>query len=151
MTRPAALSLSIATPLDVLFTADDIRSFRGRDESGDFGIQPGHADFLTLLSSCVVRWHDTTGKAGYCALRGGLMTVTGGQAIRIACREGVVGGDLVTLETVVAQKRAEDREASSRARVSQTKLHARAVRQIMRRLGGHGTADVDMVLEDLLK
>ena len=105
MTRPTTLSLSIATPLDVLFTADDIRSFRGRDESGDFGIQPGHSDFLTLLSSCVVRWRDATGKAGYCALRGGLMTVTGGNTIRIACREGVVGDDLATLEAMVARKR----------------------------------------------
>ncbi len=148
---PQTLSLSITTPLDVLFRADDIRSFRARDGSGEFGILPGHADFLTVLNACVARWQDAAGKTSYCAVRGGVLTVSGGSAIGIACREGILSDDLAALEQAIAQQRAGDIEASSRARVSEAKLHAKAVRQIMRRLAGRGVTDQDMPLEDLLQ
>ncbi|PHP66989.1 F0F1 ATP synthase subunit epsilon [Zhengella mangrovi] len=147
--RPTALSLVITTPLDVVFRSDRVVSFRAADASGDFGIQPGHADFLTVLGACVARWRDGRGTVSYCALRGGVLTVSEGRDIRVACREGVLGDDLASLEAVIAQERSDTEEAAARARIGEARLHAKAIRQIMRRLSGQGDADMERLLDEL--
>lgn len=149
--KPRSMSLVITTPLEILFSADDVRSFRARDDSGAFGILPGHADFLTAIPACVARWTDLGGRERFCTLRGGLLTVTGGAGIRVACREAVLGDDLQELEKIIARKREAEFVATSRARVTETKLHAKAVRQIMRRLAGRSVSETEMRLEDLLR
>ncbi len=127
-----AMHLTIATPMDLLVDETDAQALRAEDESGGFGILPGHTDFLTALPASVVRWQGQDGKRHYCALRAGLMTVTEGARVAIACREGILGDDLTALEAEVARLRAEDRDAERRARVEQMRLHARAVRQLVR-------------------
>lgn len=129
-----ALHLTITTPMAMLVDAADVRSVRAEDESGHFGILPGHSDYLTALPASVVRWRDGAGRRGYCALRAGVLTVTGGADVAIACREGVLGDDLDDLIARVARLRHEEEDAGRGARVEQTRLHSRAVRQIMRYL-----------------
>lgn len=128
----SALHLTIATPMDLLVDEPSVRTLRAADESGAFGILPGHTDFLTALPASVVRWTGPDGDLHFCALRAGLMTVTNGTRIAIACREGVLGDDLAALEAEVEKLRAEDRDAARRAQVEQMRLHARAVRQLVR-------------------
>lgn len=130
----AALHLTITTPMDLLVDEPAARSVRAEDESGGFGILPGHTDFLTALPASVVRWRGPGGVLRFCALRAGLMTVSGGDRVAIACREGILGDDLAVLEAEVAKLRAEERDADRRVRVEQMRLHARAVRQFMRYL-----------------
>jgi F-type H+-transporting ATPase subunit epsilon len=67
-------------------------------------------------------------------VNGGVLTVTDGQHVAIACRQGTMSDDLVQLEADVAAMRAAEADASRRARVEQMRLHARAVRQLMRYL-----------------
>ncbi len=62
------------------------------------------------------------------------MTVTGGREVAIACRQGALGSDLAGLETEVQALRAADTDADRRARVEHMRLHAHAVRQLMRYL-----------------
>lgn len=126
-----ALHLTITTPGDVLVDARDIRSVRAEDESGGFGILPGHADLLTVLPASVVRWRDAGGAERYCVLRAGVLVVTDGAEVAIACRQGMVGADLDALEAEVDRFRASESDADRRARVEQMQLHARAVRQLM--------------------
>lgn len=128
------LRLTITTPNVVLLDEADVRSVRAEDKSGGFGILPGHADLLTVLPPSVVRWRASDGTERYCAIRRGVMTVRKGEIVSIACRQGVPGGDLRELEAEVESARAAEKEASARARVEETRLHASAVRQLVRYL-----------------
>lgn len=129
------LHLTITTPAAVLIDDAAVRSVRAEDESGGFGILAGHADLLTVLPASVVRWRGDDDAEHYCALRGGVMTVAEGRLVSIACREGSLGDDLATLEARVASLRASETDADRRHRVEQTRLHAQAVRQLIRLLG----------------
>jgi len=138
----AALHLTITTPSAVLVDRADVTSLRAEDESGGFGILPGHADLLTVLPASVVRWHGTDNIVHYCAVRGGVFTVTEGQRVDIACRQGTLGDDLTRLEADVEAMRAEETDADRRARVEEMRLHANAVRQLMHYLNSGATIQI---------
>jgi F-type H+-transporting ATPase subunit epsilon len=141
-----ALHLTIATPASVLVDAEDVRSLRAEDSRGAFGVLPGHADLLTVLPPSVVRWTRAGDSARYCALSGGVLTVSAGNRVAIACRRGTVGDDLERLEADVAAQRAAELDADRRAKVEQLRLHARALRQLMHYLrpGGRPPGDGDI-------
>jgi F-type H+-transporting ATPase subunit epsilon len=122
------MSLTIATPASLLVDATDVRSLRAEDMSGAFGVLPGHANLLTVLPPSVVRWTKSSEATFYCALSGGVLAVSGGDRVAIACRRGTVGDDLAALEAAVAAERSAELDADRRARVEQTLLHARAPR-----------------------
>ena len=50
------MRLTITTPLAIVVEADDVAHLRAEDETGAFGILPGHADFLTALAVSVASW-----------------------------------------------------------------------------------------------
>src|SRR6516165_1340575 len=79
-----AVRLTVTTPLAILVEASDVAHLRAEDETGAFGILPGHADFLTVLAVSVASWRDDRGAEHHVALRGGLLEVRGGDAIAIA-------------------------------------------------------------------
>jgi F-type H+-transporting ATPase subunit epsilon len=134
----AGLRLTVATPAAVLVDADNVRSLRAEDASGSFGVLPGHADLLTVLPPSVMRWTREGEPTRYCALSGGVLTITGGDRVAVACRRATLGDDLEQLQDAVAAQRAAELDADRRARVEQTQLHARALRQLMRYLRGDG-------------
>ncbi|MCR8549925.1 F0F1 ATP synthase subunit epsilon [Salipiger sp. P9] len=129
-----ALHLTITTPMELLVDEPAARALRAEDESGAFGILPGHTDFLTTLPASVLRWRDAAGALRFCALRSGLLTVRDGARVAVTCREGILGDDLEALASEVAALRAEEADADRRARVEQMRLHSQAVRQLMRYL-----------------
>lgn len=128
----SALHLTISTPMDVLVEAET-PSIRAEDESGGFGLLPGHVDMLTALPASVLRWRDGAGWR-FCALRGGLLTVREGREVSVACREGILGDDLGALAQQVAAFRAKEQSADRDVRVEQMRLHSQAVRQLMQYL-----------------
>ncbi len=132
------LRLTIATPSRLLIDAPDVRALRAEDGSGAFGVLPGHADLLTVLPPSVLRWTRSDGKTRYCALSGGVMTVSEGARVAVACRRGTLGDDLEKLQAEVAAARAAELDADRRAKVEQTRLHAQAVRRLMQSLRGDG-------------
>jgi F-type H+-transporting ATPase subunit epsilon len=129
-----SLHLIVTTPGQILVDSGDVAAVRAEDESGSFGILPGHADLLTTLIPSVVRWRTSDGAARYCAVHGGVFTVSEGRSVSIACREGVLGTSLEDLETKVRSVRAQQIEADRKARAEQVRLHALAVRQLLRYL-----------------
>ncbi|WP_067738484.1 F0F1 ATP synthase subunit epsilon [Novosphingobium naphthalenivorans] len=142
MTR--TLRLTIATP-ETAVTDSMACKVRAMDESGSFGILPGHTDLLTVLPSSLVRWEDEQGTRHYCAVRGGVLTVSGGNHVAIACRRARLGDDLHALEAEIEAERASEEDAERVARVKQAQMHARAVRQLMRYLmrdGDEGLSDI---------
>lgn len=138
------MRLRILTPLSVVIDVDDVLALRAEDATGSFGIQPGHADFLTSLAISVVSWESSDGARHYCAARRGLLSVSNGRDIVISTREAVAGDDLATLdETVLGRFRAAS-EAERVERVESTRLQLTAIRQIVRHLrpDGRGGAGI---------
>jgi F-type H+-transporting ATPase subunit epsilon len=129
-----ALHLIVTTPGQILVDSGDVAAVRAEDESGSFGILPGHADLLTALVPSVVRWRTADGSTHFCAVRGGVFTVSAGHNVAVACREGVLGDSLEDLEAKVRAVRAQQTEADRKARVEQVRMHALAVRQLLRYL-----------------
>lgn len=128
------MRLRIATPLAVVVDQDGVLTFRGEDASGSFGILPRHADFLTSLAVSVVTWQSRDFTRHFCAVRRGILSVTGGREIAITTREAVPGDDLATLDASVLARFRADVELERTENVETTRLHLNAIRQIMRHL-----------------
>ncbi len=146
------MKLTIATPLAIIVESDAIAHLRAEDETGAFGILPGHADFLTALSVSVASWRDRDGIEHHAALRGGMLEVREGDEIAIATREAIVSDDLHHLETEVLATFRRGMEDERVARTDAQRLYLAAIRQICRFVrsesiaavpGGAGSADVD--------
>lgn len=128
----STLHLTITTPARVLVESDRVVAVRSEDQSGSFGVWPGHTDLLTVLTPSVVRWRTADGTARFCAVSGGVFTVSAGRDVSVACREGVVSDSLKDLEEKVRAVRAQQLEAERKARIDETRVHAYAVRQLVR-------------------
>lgn len=128
------MRLLITTPTAIVVDETDVSSVRAEDDSGGFGILKGHADLLTALSISIVGWHDAAGRARYCAVRRGVLSVTGGDEIAIATREAIRGDDLDRLEEIVLDEFRERTEAERASRAESARLQMKAIRQIVRYL-----------------
>lgn len=129
------MRLRITTPFAVLIQENDVVGLRAEDSTGSFGILLGHADFLTSLAVSVVSWIRADGSSGHCAVRRGILTVSGGSEIGIATREAVSGADLERLgASVLAHLRTSEDEERV-ARTESMRLHMQAVREMIRQLG----------------
>jgi F-type H+-transporting ATPase subunit epsilon len=126
------MRLLVTTPLAVITDVDNVRQLRAEDETGAFGILPGHADFLTALSLSVVSWRDAGGAEHHLAVRGGMLEVRAGTTLSIATREAIVGDDLHRLETEVLASFRRRNEEERTARTDAQRLYLAAIRQICR-------------------
>ena len=128
------MRLLITTPTAIIVDESDVSSIRAEDDSGSFGILRGHQNLLTALKVSIVSWHGIDGRAHYCAVRRGVLSVTGGTEIAIATREAVPGDDLDRLEEVVLSRFRERSELERTSRVENLQLQMKAIRQIVRYL-----------------
>lgn len=128
------MKLVVITPTEVVLDETSVRHVRAEDLSGAFGIQPGHADFLTTLVVCVVRWRDDRGTERYIAVRGGVLRVRGGVVVEIATREAIVNDDLGHLHRDVLATMRQNVEAEQSAHSGALQLEHAAIRQIYRYL-----------------
>lgn len=128
------MRLHIITPLAVVIDAEGVLALRAEDASGNFGILPGHAAFLTSLSISVVRWTGADGVRRYCAVRRGVLSVAAGREITIATREAIPGDDIATLDETVLSRFRADIEMERTQRVESTRLQLNAIRQIVSHL-----------------
>jgi len=128
------MKLTVTTPLAIAVEVDGVAHLRAEDETGAFGILPGHADFLTALAVSVVTWRDAKGAERHVAVRGGMLEVSRGEAIAIATREAVPGDDLHRLETEVLVRFRRQLAEEQAARADAQRLYLAAIRQIYRYL-----------------
>lgn len=131
------MKLCITDPTAILVDTD-VASVRAEDASGGFGILAGHADFLTALGISIVSWRRADGAVGYCAVRNGILTVSGGSDVAVATREGHVGDDLDTLEHEVLARYRERDEGERSERTASAKLRTQAIRHMVEALQGGG-------------
>jgi len=116
----------------VVIDDSDVVAVRAEDDSGSFGILRGHADFLTALTVSVVSWRRADDRQRLCAVRRGVLSVTGGNEVAIATREAMPGDDLDRLERVILAEFREAAEAERIARTESVQLQMKAIRQIVR-------------------
>jgi ATP synthase F1 beta subunit len=138
--RGRGMRLRIVTPLSVVVD-EDADSLRAEDASGSFGIRPGHAPFLTALAISILSWK-TAGRERFCALRGGVLTVTGGSTVAIATREAVASDDLATLDAQVLARFQSEADEERVEHVETMRLQLHAIRRMISRLrpgSGMGT------------
>ena len=130
------MRLTVATPLVIVVEVGDVVHLRAEDDTGAFGILPGHADFLTALAVSVASWRDDRGAEHHVAVRGGVLEVRGGNTIGVATPEAVAGDDLQRLETEVLAKFRRQLVEEQAARTDAQRLYLAAMRQIARFLRG---------------
>lgn len=125
------MKLVVTTPTAIVADLDGIAHLRAEDPSGSFGILPGHADFLTALTISVLGWRRQDGTEGYCAVRGGVLTVEAGDRIAVATAEAVAGDDLDRLEHEVLARFRHTESEEAAARTGAQHLHWTAVRHML--------------------
>lgn len=125
------MRLLITTPVSVVVDDPEVTSLRAEDESGGFGLLNRHADFLTVLSVSVVSWRRADGAQKFCAVRHGVLSVTGGDLVAIATRQAMPGDDIERLEQVVLTEFRKAAEAERETRTESLQLQMKAVRQIL--------------------
>lgn len=141
------MKLVVTTPAGIVVEADDVRHVRAEDATGAFGILPRHDELLTVLAISVVTWRGGDDRENHVAVRGGVLTVTGGQHVDIATREAQAGDDLQRLEReVLARYRAEAEAAATSTREAAW-LEGAIVRQILHYL--HPDARVPRFREEV--
>jgi F-type H+-transporting ATPase subunit epsilon len=128
------MRLLITTPTTVVVDEADVSAVRAEDESGSFGILDGHDDLLTALTISVVSWHRAGASLRYCAVRLGILSVTGGREVAIATREAIAGDNLDRLEQVVLAEFRQKADSEQAARMTGLELQMKAIRQIVRYL-----------------
>ena len=126
------MRLTVTTPLAIVVEASDVVHLRAEDDTGAFGILPGHADFLTALAVSVASWRDDRGAEHHVAVRGGMLEVSDGDAIAIATPEAVPGDDLHRLESEVLAKFRRQLDEEQAVRTDAQRLYLAAIRQIAR-------------------
>jgi F-type H+-transporting ATPase subunit epsilon len=134
------MRLTVVTPLSIVVD-EEVDSVRAVDASGSFGILPGHAPFLTALAISIVSWKTPEGER-FCAVRGGVLTVTDGASVAIASREAVAGDNLATLDTEVLARFQSDAEAERTEHTESTVLELNAIRRMISRLRPGGGRQV---------
>jgi F-type H+-transporting ATPase subunit epsilon len=128
------MRLLVTTPMSVVVDEGNVRHVRAEDETGAFGILPGHADFITVLTVSVITWRDQSGEAHHVAVRGGVLTVRQGAVVEVATRDAVGEDTLRRLGQAVLARFREQVQAEEESRISATRLHLEAIRQLQRYL-----------------
>lgn len=132
------MKLSITTPFSIIVDQEKILSLRAEDATGNFGILPLHADFMTLLEVSVISWKDDLGEVFYCAVSNGILIVTAGEHVSIATREAVMGKNLSDLKHRVLGSFNEAIARENEARISQERIQAEALRRVQNYLHQDG-------------
>jgi F-type H+-transporting ATPase subunit epsilon len=128
------MKLLVTTPMSVIVDAEDVRHVRADDETGAFGVLPGHADFITVLTVSIITWRNQLDEENHVAVRGGVLTVRNGNLVEVATREAVGEDTLRRLGGAVLERFREEAQAEEASRVSATRLHLAAIRQLQRYL-----------------
>lgn len=128
------MRLCVTTPFSVILEADEVGYVQAEDETGSFGILPGHGDFITALPASVILWRDRQKHEHYVVVRSAVLVVHDRQCIDIAAREAVGEDSLVSVAEAIASRFREEVETEEESRVASTRLHLAAIRQLQRYL-----------------
>ncbi len=124
------MKLVITTPISLAVDAGDVSYVRAEDETGAFGILPGHADFITTLIVSVVTWRNDDGRQHHVAVRGGVLIVREGRFVEVVTREAVGEDTLEALGAAVLERMRAEEERGESSRFASSCLEVAALRQL---------------------
>jgi len=124
----------VTTPTTLALDVSGVRYLRAEDETGAFGVLPGHADFLTVLAVSVITWRTVDSESHHMAVRGGVLTVREGREIRVASREAIGEDALARLGDTVLARFREEAAAETESRMGTARLYLATIRQLQRYL-----------------
>ncbi|MGO9062640.1 MAG: F0F1 ATP synthase subunit epsilon [Candidatus Binataceae bacterium] len=134
------MRLVITTPMTVVADIAEVVHVRAEDETGSFGILEHHDEFLTALAVSVVSWRQASGHEGHCAVRGGVLSVSGGKEVEIATRQAVLGDDLGHLADKVVAELKREAEQEETAWTHAAGMRLRVLRELSRSTAPSGGA-----------
>lgn len=82
---------------------DNVVSFVGEDDSGSFGLQAGHAHFITALTFGLARLRYADGKIDYLALPGAVLRFKENQ-LEISCRRYLRNSDHTAISSALREE-----------------------------------------------
>jgi F-type H+-transporting ATPase subunit epsilon len=118
---------------------DDVTSFVGEDDSGSFGILPGHARAMTLLSFGLARYRVGGGAWEYLALPGGLAYFVGGQ-LYLSTRRYLRGQDCDRLSAALRHEFRAEEEALREVKQSTRRLEEEMFKRLWKLSRGGETS-----------
>jgi F-type H+-transporting ATPase subunit epsilon len=124
------MRLRVVTPEALVADDREVVSIRAEDETGSFGVQERHAEFVTTLAISVLSWTDPEAGQHHAAVRGGVLRVERGGLVEVATREAVLSEDLEELQRKVVARLREDASAEARERTRAAQLDAAVVRHL---------------------
>jgi F-type H+-transporting ATPase subunit epsilon len=126
------MRLVITTPMAVVADIGGVVHVRAEDETGSFGILEHHDEFLTALAVSVISWRQASGAQGHCAVRGGVLSVSGGDQVAVATRQAVMGDDLAHLADRVVAELKRNGEQEEAAWTHSARMRLRVLRELSR-------------------
>lgn len=131
----ARLSLALRSLSQAPLPPVAVEIVRARDASGAFAIQPGHADFVTVLAPSLVEWRDAQGVVCCAGVPGGVLHASGGNAVSVLARRLYFGDSpaavLQALQAGLAGASADE----ARLHDKLARLEAEATAHLARRMG----------------
>ncbi|AUN32704.1 F0F1 ATP synthase subunit epsilon [Niveispirillum cyanobacteriorum] len=124
------MRLHILTPLVTILDRTDISEISARDESGAFGIRPGHAPFLTALPPSVLTLRTEHGATLYAAVAGGMLRVDR-DGVRVTSPDAATGSELAPLAARVAAEKAAGLHRQRESAAQERTLHAALVHHLL--------------------
>jgi F-type H+-transporting ATPase subunit epsilon len=106
-----------------------VASFVGEDDSGSFGILPGHARMITVLSYGLARFRVAQSPWTYLALPGGVLYFVG-NALRISTRRYFKDPDYGRISGVLLDRLLGEEEEIHATRVSLYRLEQEMFRRL---------------------
>jgi len=124
------MKLVVTTPIQLTVVDDDVAYVRAEDETGAFGILPGHADFITTLTVSVVTWKNRDGRQHHVAVREGVLIVREGRFVEVVTREAVGEETLEALGAAVLERMRAEMQVGESSRFASACLEVAALRQL---------------------
>lgn len=123
------MRLLVVTPEAVVVDRDVVH-VRAEDASGAFGVLDRHADLLTALTVSVLVYRDAQAAEYFVAVRGGILSVSGGRRIDVLTREAVTGADLDLLKRDVLTRFSKGLTAEEQGRHDLGRLEGALLRKV---------------------
>lgn len=122
------LHLEILVPDGVLLQ-EPVSAMRAADESGGFGLLPGHQDFCTVLAPCVLSYRDAAGQTAYAAVDGGVLLSRDGR-VSVVTQDAILEKQLDRVADAAAGMLAARRGQERAAREAFTALMTTLIRTL---------------------
>ncbi|MEZ5403672.1 MAG: F0F1 ATP synthase subunit epsilon [Bryobacteraceae bacterium] len=121
------LSLTSATESE---RVERVASFAGEDASGSFGILPGHARMITILTFGMVRFRPVDGPWEYLAVPGGVLYMRGDE-LRLVTRRYLRGADYGNLHAALMREFAAEEESLQAMRRAVRRLEEEMLKRLV--------------------